>query len=503
MRIIGLICKYQKTDWKHIHNQNMKCFIRFKPEIVTEIDLLLENDKIAPDYNTSDDDRDGSNDHGVYISGNEVFIQYKDDRRYMADNNVYQHEFDGMIDGDVDQQLVYYQCAGPVIEGVLDGYNATIFAYGGDDNGKTYTMLGNHDEYGIAQRCIIDLYTRLQRKLDEGDIDGFRLKYHGVWIHGKTKKMMDLFEEDDFTIKYSIKPGFGEEQGGGLCTFVDGVKQFEIDNDNLQEVMRHINKFTIYQDDYGHYVDDGNRDIILMIDVIQIIDNDGSGEWITSQLKLVKCKASKPKPTMTDYDMYDLLEDHDYTTRRMYKEVPFNHLLSDSFNGNRISVMIGCCSKDLNVIQDTIGTLKFAEGVMEIKNDKLDNSGNIRPWWQLYIQPSLNIIEPLKLMVDPMMRFREIKYEIDHRTTLNYDEIRLKENLETIFELDDEQRLIDNKNIAMGGTIYLFTKTDALEFQITVTDVDDVTTPLSPLSVATRSPITAGSLLGYGNTGNQ
>ena len=174
--------------------------------------------------------------------------------------------------------------------------------------------------------------------------------------------------------------------------------------------------------------------------------------------------------------MYDLLEDHDYTTRMMYKELPFNHLLSDSFNGNRISVMIGCCSKDINDVEDTEGTLTFAESVMTVKNDKLDNLGNIQSWWQLYIQPQLAMVNPLKLMVDPLMTFKDIKNEISLRTGLDYDTIQLKEKLDDWLELDDDQNLIDNPNIGMGSTIYVSVQLEAL-------DTNAITTLVSPRSI--------------------
>jgi kinesin family protein 18/19 len=35
-----------------------------------------------------------------------------------------------------------------LLSGVLNGYNATVFAYGATGAGKTYTMLGTEEEPG-------------------------------------------------------------------------------------------------------------------------------------------------------------------------------------------------------------------------------------------------------------------------------------------------------------------------------------------------------------------
>ena len=49
------------------------------------------------------------------------------------------------------------------LDGVLDGFNATVFAYGATGAGKTYTMLGTDDIYGIMGLTFLELF----RKIDE------------------------------------------------------------------------------------------------------------------------------------------------------------------------------------------------------------------------------------------------------------------------------------------------------------------------------------------------
>jgi kinesin family protein 18/19 len=50
------------------------------------------------------------------------------------------------------------------LEGVLDGYNATVFAYGATGAGKTFTMLGSEDEDGVMGFTFTELFKRIEEQ---------------------------------------------------------------------------------------------------------------------------------------------------------------------------------------------------------------------------------------------------------------------------------------------------------------------------------------------------
>lgn len=50
--------------------------------------------------------------------------------------------FNSVYPNNTTQQFIYDDCARPIIDSVLEGYNGTIFAYGQTGTGKTYTMEG-------------------------------------------------------------------------------------------------------------------------------------------------------------------------------------------------------------------------------------------------------------------------------------------------------------------------------------------------------------------------
>jgi len=48
--------------------------------------------------------------------------------------------YDHAFDENTSQEHIYDSCIKPLMEGLFEGYNATVFAYGQTGTGKTYTM---------------------------------------------------------------------------------------------------------------------------------------------------------------------------------------------------------------------------------------------------------------------------------------------------------------------------------------------------------------------------
>lgn len=57
--------------------------------------------------------------------------------------------FDFAFDKHISQESVFDKSVKFTLDGILEGYNATVFAYGTTGAGKTYTMLGTEENYGI------------------------------------------------------------------------------------------------------------------------------------------------------------------------------------------------------------------------------------------------------------------------------------------------------------------------------------------------------------------
>ncbi|XP_077061302.1 kinesin-like protein KIF19 [Siphateles boraxobius] len=75
--------------------------------------------------------------------------------------------FDVAFDYTTTQEDVYVATTKNLIDGVIAGYNATVFAYGPTGAGKTYTMLGLDSEPGIYIRTLNDLFTAIEDSTED------------------------------------------------------------------------------------------------------------------------------------------------------------------------------------------------------------------------------------------------------------------------------------------------------------------------------------------------
>ncbi|KAK2106103.1 Kinesin-like protein kif17 [Saguinus oedipus] len=82
-----------------------------------------------------------------------------------ADEPPKQFTFDGAYHVDHVTEQIYNEIAYPLVEGVTEGYNGTIFAYGQTGSGKSFTMQGLPDppsQRGIIPRAFEHVFESVQ-----------------------------------------------------------------------------------------------------------------------------------------------------------------------------------------------------------------------------------------------------------------------------------------------------------------------------------------------------
>lgn len=78
------------------------------------------------------------------------------------------YAFDHVFDENDDTSRVYAHTTKFMIQGVLDGFNATVFAYGQTGAGKTHTMIGDASKPGIMVQTLRDLFAASRKGNGKG-----------------------------------------------------------------------------------------------------------------------------------------------------------------------------------------------------------------------------------------------------------------------------------------------------------------------------------------------
>ena len=129
--------------------------------------------------------------------------------------------FDHVYDPSATQKNVYDNTARTVVDSALQGYNATIFAYGQTGTGKTFTMEGfardgNIEARGIIPRAIEQIFGHIQK--NGGAKRQFLVRASYLQIYNE--QISDLLkpERSNLTIREDKRKG----------VFVDGLSEWVV-----------------------------------------------------------------------------------------------------------------------------------------------------------------------------------------------------------------------------------------------------------------------------------
>jgi kinesin family protein 18/19 len=125
-----------------------------------------------------------------------------------------QYAFDYAFDKTTTQQKIYENSCKFLLPGIIEGYNATVFAYGATGAGKTYTMLGTDEEPGVMVRSLSDLFNIISN--ENGNV---KVKLTYIEIYNET--LRDLLNNGE-----SLELREDQHKGSQLV----GVNEVEVNN---------------------------------------------------------------------------------------------------------------------------------------------------------------------------------------------------------------------------------------------------------------------------------
>ena len=292
-----------------------------------------------------------------------------------------QYTYDLVFNKNSSQAEVYENTTKILLNSILNGFNATVFAYGATGSGKTYTMLGTGEQPGIMPRAITDLFNYVR---GHGDKE-YKIKFSYLEIYNEN--IRDLLGNEK---KLDIR----EDNNKGII--ISGLKEFEVEDTNTFFGLllkgnnnRHVGEtnqneqssrsHAVLQINIFNKNKSGNNTNEITTSKFILVDLAGS-ERASKNLNSVDNKTKQEgsninKSLLALGNCINALSDGNKFIA--WRESKLTRILKDSLIGNGRIVMISTVSPSLLSIDETINTLVYANRAKNIQTTLKKNTISI------------------------------------------------------------------------------------------------------------------------------
>ena len=301
-------------------------------------------------------------------------------------------KFDFAFDEKCDQAEIYKNTTSNLIKKVVDGFNATIFAYGATGSGKTYTMVGNSDNCGIMIRTIKDLFSIVNKDKEKKYI----VKISYIEIYNEVIKDLLSSESKPPPLDLRTDPQKGVViQGAEFKIVTNEVDAYKI-------ILRGNKRRTEKATDFN---ESSSRSHALLQIYLEIQENviTFKNEFTFGKLILVDLAGSEKtsvnsKATTESGSINKSLlalgkcinalisQNKGYIP---WRDSKLTRMLQESLSGNSRIVMIATISPSISCFDETMFTLQYANRSknlkVNLKKNVLENNVRINKYDE-YIQ---------------------------------------------------------------------------------------------------------------------
>ncbi|MED6239464.1 hypothetical protein ATANTOWER_006741 [Ataeniobius toweri] len=297
--------------------------------------------------------------------------------------------FDHAFGPTASQDEVYESCVQPLVESLLDGYNATVFSYGQTGSGKTYTLGGgSQDEGGIIERVAQHVFLLLATQKNNESVEAMvRVSYMELY----REELRDLL---DMNTNYKELHIRDDEKGN---TVVVGAREMVVTSAEellsvveMGNALRHTGATGMNEHSSRSHVI-----LTLQVNICSQSNNNPSLKSVrSSKLCLVDLagseRAGKTENTGAQFKESALINTgllalgnviRALSDRRRcrrgnscsgahvpYRDAKITRLLRDSLGGNAHTVMVACVSPSHHFVAETLNVLQFASKARHIRN---------------------------------------------------------------------------------------------------------------------------------------
>ncbi|KAL7699122.1 OSM3-like kinesin [Lotmaria passim] len=291
--------------------------------------------------------------------------------------------FDAVINNSFSQKDIFTQFIMPLTDSVLNGFNATVFAYGQSGSGKTYTMtgeMGDEEMEGIIPRCVKYIFESVRKMREESPSTAVSMYVSFLELYnGKVRDLLakqqvslDIRENKDHTF------------------FVQGavVAQVKLPEDVIHHLEEGTDRRRVASTELNADSSRSHSIFTLTLESTETLE-DGTTRAVSSKLNLVDLAGSE-RQGKTGASGDTLKEGCNINLSLSalgtvidtivkggahvpFRSSPLTMLLKDSLGGNSKTVMFANINPSERNLSETVSTLRFADRAKQIKNKPVVN----------------------------------------------------------------------------------------------------------------------------------
>ncbi|XP_059099398.1 osmotic avoidance abnormal protein 3-like isoform X5 [Tigriopus californicus] len=284
--------------------------------------------------------------------------------------------FDGVYGTDSTTEAIYNDVGYTLVEGVLEGYNGTVFAYGQTGCGKSFSMQGvksPQEQRGIIPRSFEHIFEAIDAS------ENMKYLVHASYLEIYNEDIRDLLG-DDARKRLDLK----EHPDKGV--YVKDISLHPVNNVSACEVLMDQGWKNRATGETKMNAESSRSHSIFTIN-IEMMDTSGSGEQHIrkGKLNLVDLAGSErqAKTEATGARLKEATKINlslsalgnvisalvDGKSKHIpYRDSKLTRLLQDSLGGNTKTLMVACLSPADNNYDETLSTLRYANRAKNIKN---------------------------------------------------------------------------------------------------------------------------------------
>jgi hypothetical protein len=302
-------------------------------------------------------------------------IKMKDPNGFLNPNNIRSKEqileFDYAFNNKDNQETIFNCTTKPLIEGIINGFNAAVFAYGATGAGKTYTMLGDDNNPGIMPLAFGELFKLIKNYSNREYL--IKLCY------------LEIYNENirDLLINSSANLELREDPNKGLV--INGITEIIANSgEHILSILKKGNKKRTTEATNSNQTSSRSHAILqimvsckekknnIKLGKLSLIDLAGSERASVTKNKGMRLieGANINKSLLTLGNCINALCESNLKGTKPhipYRDSKLTRLLKDSLGGNSRTVMIANISPFIYSFDDTYNTLNYADRAKHIK----------------------------------------------------------------------------------------------------------------------------------------